>query len=380
MTDTKKGTVKPFDLGFTFPQTEKVRLDTPNIRGNRTPKEGDIEKYVRLAGGFDARMFRKPYVAKVTAEQGREWINSLPKNKDRSLYETGFLDADGNEDGYFRLLFDGKHRKELYTKLLLERGESLDGATWDCDDYIIDNVKIAHDQFVKIQSELQKNLHKDLLFIQKVYAGVGKKSAEEKVITYLNKAGVVVAHDDEVVGEEHIDDISKPSISVNGFKTIMSGFKDKNFVYVEDAIDILKDALSGYQATKTRMKLNQYLVYGTAFALQQVNGQVDTESRKELVKDSITHWVSEIIGFESAKAEEQLDSLKVAHADAWGSSKLNLSPYSSGIAVTKIVENYQSLKKVFTEVNLDTALMIAQQLKDEKVAKQKKVNNLKKAA
>jgi len=219
-----------------------------------------------------------------------------------------------------------------------------------------------------------------LLFIQKVYAGVGKKSAEEKVITYLNKAGVVVAHDDEVVGEEHIDDISKPSISVNGFKTIMSGFKDKNFVYVEDAIDILKDALSGYQATKTRMKLNQYLVYGTAFALQQVNGQVDTESRKELVKDSITHWVSEIIGFESAKAEEQLDSLKVAHADAWGSSKLNLSPYSSGIAVTKIVENYQSLKKVFTEVNLDTALMIAQQLKDEKVAKQKKVNNLKKAA
>lgn len=380
MTKNKKGTEKPFDLGFSFPQTEKVRLDTPNIRGNRTPKSGDIEKYVRLAGGFDARMFRKPYVAKVTAEQGREWINSLPKNKDRSLYETGFLDAEGNEDGYFRLLFDGKHRKELYTKLLLDRGESLDGATWDCDVYMINDVKTAHDQFVKIQSELQKNLHKDLLFIQKVYAGVGKKSAEEKIITHLNKAGLVVAHDDEVVGEEHIDDISKPSISVNGFKTIMANFADKNFVYVEDAVDILKDSLAGYQGAQSRMKLNQYLVYGTAYALQQVNGQVDADSRKKLVKDSITHWVSEIIGFESARAEEQLDSLKIAHADAWGSSKLNMSPFSSGIAVTQIVENYINLKKVFTEVNLDTKLGIAQTLKEERVARQKKVANLKKAA
>lgn len=375
----EKGVIQ--DLGHAFPKTEKVRLDLPNIRGQRTPHKDTIQKYVNLAGGFDARMYRKPYVARTTAEKGREWVNSLPANKPRTQYATGFLNTEGDEDGFFRVLFDGGHRKQLYTLLLESRGQQVENATWDCDVYDIDEVKTAHEQFTKIQSELQRSLSTDLLFIHRAYAGIQAKSKDESIVEGLKKAGLVVQHEEDVIGEEFIDDFTKPSISFNGMKHILSQFKDKNFEYVVAAVSILKSALSGLQGNQTRMRLNQYLVYGVAQTLQQINGQVSETERNSLVAEAMRDWVTSTNDrWESALSEEQKKHLLIAHAKVWSSDKLNMSPYSAGIAVTGVIEKFNEAEKRHPELVLDTRQMVAVTINEEKKAKNKKTANLLKVA
>lgn len=369
------------DLGYSFPQTEMVRLDLPNIRGQRTPVKSDIEKYIGLAGGFDARMYRKPYVARTTADEGRKWLESLPVGKDRDQYNTGFLNTDGVEDGYFRILFDGGHRRQLYTLLLESRGEPVEKATWQCDVYAVDNVQTAHEQFVKIQSELQKSLHTDLLFIHKCYAGVLKDSKEERVINALEKAGLVVSYEEDVIGEKFASDLTRPSISVNGFKTIISNFNGKNFTYVIDAVKILKSAFAGLQGTQARMKLNQYLVYGVAQTLQTIDGQITETDRFNLVLDAVKDWTtSTSTKFNSALASEQKDHLQKAHAQVWGTDKLNMSPYSAGVAVTGIVERFNDANDFFPSLEIDTKTIVANTMSEEKKQKNKKAANLLKVA
>lgn len=381
MSITKKEKSVIQDLGHAFPKTETVRLDLPNIRGQRTPHKDTIQRYVNLAGGFDARMYRKPYVARTTAEKGREWVNSLPANKDKNQYQTGFLNAEGVEDGFFRVLFDGGHRRQLYILLLESKGQQVENATWECDVYDIDDVKTAHEQFTKIQSELQKSLSTDLLFIHRVYAGVKKGSKDAPIIDALEKAGLVVQHEEDVIGEEFRDDFTKSSISFNGMKHILTQFKDKNFEYVVAAVSILKSALSGLQGNQTRMRLNQYLVYGVAQTLQQINGQLSEADRNSLVLEAMNDWIKSTNDrWESALSEEQKKHLLTAHAKVWGSEKLNMSPHSAGVAVTSVVEKFNEAEKRHPELVLDTRQMVVNTINDEKKAKNKKAASLLKVA
>ena len=192
-TDSKK----PISVKYQQPETMEVDIDVPNIRGNRTPI--DYMKYLEMQGGFDWSMWRKPYVVEVSAAAGREWVDSLPADK-QSHFEKGFVAIEGY-GMVFRVMFDGGHRRELH-KLAFPGYK-----TWKCDIYKVETVKEAHIQFVKIQSELQRKLHADLLFVQSYYGGDTRVS---KLVDLLKYTGLVVQYEDDVVGEESLNDFSKP--------------------------------------------------------------------------------------------------------------------------------------------------------------------------
>lgn len=316
-TDSKK---KPIAVKYQQPETMEVDIDVPNIRGNRTPV--DYMKYLTMQGGFDWSMWRKPYVVEVSAAAGREWVDSLPADK-QSHFEKGFV-AIEDYGMVFRVMFDGGHRRELH-KLAFPGAK-----TWKCDIYKVETVKEAHIQFVKIQSELQRKLHADLLFVQSYYGG---DSRVQKLVDLLKYTGLVVQYEDDVVGEESLSDFSKPAISINGFKKIKVFDKDS----IKLGVDLMKKTFKVDNESTQRCRINQYLLYAMAGVLDRckVLGLSTTE-RAELVQSTLDIWAKK---WDNFSPKTQLQQLEGVHAKVWGSDQVSLSPDSGKTAFQSLVND-----------------------------------------
>lgn len=299
------------------PKSMDVDVNVPNIRGNRTPQiNGMLEK------GFDWELWRNPYVIETSAEEGRRWINEKVPEHKRAEFEKGFV-AIEDYGHVFRMMFDGGHRQAAYKKAFPL------AQTMRCDVYRVKSVETAHLQFVKIQYELQKRLHKDLLFVQSYYGG---DSRINKIIANLKAVGLVVAFEDNVVGEESFGDLSVPAISKNGFEKITAKFDNDT---IKNAVDYLKDVLGFDGTSTTRPRLNQYLVYAVSDVINELKSKnFSSEDIKFLIMGALKPWVATWDGTGPIEQKDQLEGL---HTLVFQGATLHES--TTGISFQKLVHD-----------------------------------------
>ena len=338
-----KGAVK-----YAQPTSAEVDINVPNIKGNRIP-EGWM-KYLIQGKGFDWSMWRKPYVIEVPVAEGRRWVDSLPKHR-QAEFEKGFVSIEGY-GMVFRVMFDGGHRRAIYKYVFPN------ATTFLCDIYKVKTVEEAHLQFVKIQFELQKRLHKDILFIQSVYGG------DEKTVLPLRNletVGLTVVGDDseDVVPQKFVKDISKPSISRNGFEKICKFEIDS----IKLAVDLVKDALGFNKGLTYRPKLNQYLLYAVVDVVAELKASRLSETDiATLIKVTLNDWVSI---WDDTGAKAQMEYLEAQHTSFWNGA--TMSPTTAGIAFQDLV--YKQLGKLQTKglfpgVSIDPAHRQAEIVKE----------------
>jgi len=341
MTDKVKEQKEDVAIKILNPQAQPTSMDVdvnvPNIRGNRTPNiTGMLEK------GFDWELWRNPYVIETSVEEGRRWIDEKVPSHKQAEFEKGFVAIEGY-GMKFRMMFDGGHRQKMY-KLAFPLAK-----TMRCDVYKVKSVETAHIQFVKIQYELQKRLHKDLLFVQSYYGG---DSRINRTIANLKAVGLVVQHEDNVVGEESIGDLSVPAISKNGFEKITAKFDTDT---IKAAVDFLKEALGFDEASTAgnRPRLNQYLVYAVSDVINELKTKkFSSEDIKFLVMEALKPWVST---WDGTGPTEQKDQLEGLHTLVFQGATLHES--TTGISFQKLVHDVVLANKDrFAMVNIDPTI------------------------
>lgn len=321
MTDKVKEQKKGIAIKIKNPEAQPTSMDVdvnvPNIRGNRTPNiEGMLEK------GFDWELWRNPYVIETSVEEGRRWIDEKVPSHKQAEFEKGFVAIEGY-GMKFRMMFDGGHRQKMY-KLAFPLAK-----TMRCDVYKVKSVETAHIQFVKIQYELQKRLHKDLLFVQSYYGG---DSRINKTVANLKTVGLVVEHEDNVVGEESIGDLSVPAISKNGFEKITAKFDTDT---IKEAVDSLKEVLGFDGDTTNRPRLNQYLVYAVSDVINELKTKkFSSEDIKFLIISALKPWIAL---WDGTGPTEQKDQLEGLHTLVFQGATLHES--TTGISFQKLVHD-----------------------------------------
>lgn len=345
-----KGQVK-----YAKPQEDDVDINIPTIRGNRRPK--DWMKYLTKAGGFSWSMWRKPYVARVPIKAFRKWIDSLAKHR-QADFEGGVISIPG-KGMYGQVMFDGGHRREIHKFVFPTEKTML------CDVYYVDTVEEAHLQFVKIQFELQKRLHRDLLFIQSV---LGNDENAKKVAADLTYTGLVVDHEGTVAPLEDVEDFTKPAISKNGFETICGAF---DIDLIREGVDILKGAImKGTQSR--RFKFNQYLLYAVVDVLNELKSANATKiERADILSKSLDSWVEHWENeFGVGTQKEQLESI---HTQFWKGA--SMSPLTAGIALNDLVDKHlETMRNVYPVLNIDPTVRQANFIKEAADRRQKRMN------
>ena len=314
--------------------TKELPINTPVIVGNRVPKgiedllgsayslskKGKQKKEGML---FSWNLWRRPYAIECGEEKARSWIAKQDFDQDTvNELEKGFI------DGKFYLLFDGGHRRELHKKTFPDK------STWDVEVYPVDDIETAYGMFGNIQDKLMKKLSRDLL----VYFDlVGGNPEAKQIDSDLYNAGLVnYANADAIHPKAYADDISIPSIPVNGFKTTMK-IKGSRRV-IKSATEVILEAFKDAINPNERFRINQYVYYGVVSAM--VFSPELATSHKAVIVDTLKDIFRKCLLSKNLSVSQQMVALKLAMFENCHLAD-NVTPELAGLTIYKAVAEYQ---------------------------------------
>lgn len=225
-------------------------------------------------------------------------------------------------------MFDGGHRRELHKKTFPDK------STWDVEVYPVDDIETAYGMFGNIQDKLMKKLSRDLL----VYFDlVGGNPEAKQIDSDLYNAGLVnYANADAIHPKAYADDISIPSIPVNGFKTTMK-IKGSRRV-IKSATEVILEAFKDAINPNERFRINQYVYYGVVSAM--VFSPELATSHKAVIVDTLKDIFRKCLLSKNLSVSQQMVALKLAMFENCHLAD-NVTPELAGLTIYKAVAEYQ---------------------------------------
>ena len=260
-------------------------------------------------------MWRKPFAVEIEESVARAWLSKQTFDAETSArFEKGFV------NGKFYLLFDGGHRRGIYTTTFPNETH------WDCEVYTPDNIEQAHSMFTDMQDRLVSRLSRGVLMFQSLAGG---NPVAKQVDSDLKLAGLVNAANDEAIHPvAYRDDLSRPAIVPNGFVKTTKLNGSRNWLKV--ATDCIVEAFENAIDPNKRMEINQYVYYGVVYSM--INSPQLASTHKHLVVDALKDIFRKCIKTKCISASQQVTALKLAMFDQLKVVD-NVTPAQSGFAI-----------------------------------------------
>ena len=323
--------------------TKNIPIDIPVIFGNRKPigivslmerafeqfsgtdskfkkeylQNKNNKKVKRLL--FNWNLWRKPFAVEIEESIARAWLSKQTFDTETSArFEKGFI------NGKFYLLFDGGHRREIYTTAYPNETH------WDCEVYTPDSIEQSHSMFTDIQDKLMSRLSRGLLMFQSLAGG---DAHAKRVDKDLFSAGLVNQANDEAIHPvAYRDDLSRPAIVPHGFvkTTKLTGSRN----YLKVATDCIVEAFENAIDPNERFEINQYVYYGVVYSM--INSPQLANTHKHLVVDALKEIFRKCIKTKCITGTQQVTALKLA---IFEHLKIvdNVTPAPSGFAIYKAI-------------------------------------------